>query len=538
MNLVRPIFTLAALASLSATLALTAAGCVKGEDSDDGAGGKKPTGPYTLSGKLTFERVPYRKGQQGLDYAAVAAHPIRNVSVRLLNAADNVEIAAAVSGEDGGYTFTFEGPRQVKLWVYSETVEPQITVEDNTAGNAVYVIESAEIDAAKTPAFDFVVGTGWDGAAYAGPRAAAPFAVLDAAYQAARRFMTEVTPAPVFPPLKLNWSVNNRPESGSNAEGQIGTSHWDGSELYILGKEGIDTDEFDDHVIVHEWGHYFEGKLGRSDSVGGSHGYGDHLDPRVAMGEGWGNALSAMILDPDTVYADSIGQQQSEGFSYDLELNDTGLDSSPGWYSETTVEGVLFDVYDAANEPWDQVALGLQGVYSVATGPVKSSPAATTIFSFIAGLKAVSPADAGAIDDLVSHHTYDGTHGLDPIDDAWGTGETHGGGFPGTLPVFVDGDAGGAINLPMVGGTGYNSLAQNRFIRLSGTGGTVTITSTCTSDVDLYVSRDGVEVANGSSLSGDEEVSFNAASGTTYIVNVQGYENAPIDYTAVIQITN
>lgn len=538
MNMARPIFKLAALASLSASLALIAAGCVKGESSDDGAGGTKPTGPYTLSGKLTFERVPYRKGQQGLDYAAVAAHPIRNVSVRLLNAADNVEIAAAVSGEDGGYTFTFDAPRQVKLWVYSETVEPQIIVEDNTAENAVYVIESAEIDASKTPTFDFVVSTGWDGAAYAGPRAAAPFAVLDAAYQAARRFMTEVTPAPVFPPLRLNWSVNNRPEDGNKMGGQIGTSHWDGSELYILGKEGIDTDEFDDHVIVHEWGHYFESKLGRSDSVGGSHGYGDHLDPRVALGEGWGNAVSAMILDPDTVYADSIGQQQSEGFSYDLELNDASLDASPGWYSESTVEAVLFDVYDAANEPWDQVALGLQGVYAVATGPVKSSPAPTTIFSFITGLKAVSPADADAIDGLVSHHTYDAAHGLDRIDDAWGTGETHGGGFPGTLPVFVDGDAAGAINLPMSGGTGFNSLAQNRFIRLSGTGGTVTITSTCTSDVDLYVSREGVEVANASSLSGDEEVSFNAASGTTYIVNVQGYENASIDYTAVIQITN
>jgi hypothetical protein len=56
----------------------------------------------------------------------------------------------------------------------------------------------------------------------------------------------------------------------SYAAGHIGTSHWNGSALYILGKADVDTDEFDDHVIVHEWGHYFESTLPSIEASAGS----------------------------------------------------------------------------------------------------------------------------------------------------------------------------------------------------------------------------------------------------------------------------
>ncbi len=38
-----------------------------------------------------------------------------------------------------------------------------------------------------------------------------------------------------------------------------GASNYDGERnLWILGDENGDTDEFDDHIIIHEWAHYFE----------------------------------------------------------------------------------------------------------------------------------------------------------------------------------------------------------------------------------------------------------------------------------------
>jgi len=77
--------------------------------------------------------------------------------------------------------------------------------------------------------------------------------------------------------------------------------------IRILGDENNDTDEYDAHVVVHEFGHYFENSLSRADSIGGPHTQSDRLDARIAFGEGWGNALSGMILD-DPVYRDSSGR--------------------------------------------------------------------------------------------------------------------------------------------------------------------------------------------------------------------------------------
>jgi len=94
-----------------------------------------------------------------------------------------------------------------------------------------------------------------------------------------------VDPTIEFPALELRWSVENKTQLGNRALGQIGTSAYfpeeDGGVIYLLGEEGRDTDEYDQHVILHEWGHYFEHQLSRSDSIGGLHSLNDRLDARV-----------------------------------------------------------------------------------------------------------------------------------------------------------------------------------------------------------------------------------------------------------------
>jgi len=258
---------------------------------------------------------------------------------------DNV-LAETVSTKDGTYSFQWSGSPNVKIWVYAETTEPQIAIADNTVQNAKYVLESAVLLADEPKTLNLVAESGWTGSSYGKPRQAAPFAILDAAYSAARRFIDEGTPKPTFPKLEINWSVENRPEDGNVGLGQIGTSYWDGGEIYILGKEDVDTDEFDTHVIVHEWGHSFEDFIARSDSQGGSHGFGDVLDPRLAFSEGFCNALSGIILEPDTVYSDASGVQQKDGFWNDVDENDTNADTNTGWLSETTVPKLIFNSYE------------------------------------------------------------------------------------------------------------------------------------------------------------------------------------------------
>ena len=77
---------------------------------------------------------------------------------------------------------------------------------------------------------------------------------------------------PDFAPLDAFWSINNAVSSKFDVDsGEMPTSFYSSNldSLFILGDVLSDTDEFDDHIIVHEWGHYFEDNFGRSDSVGG-----------------------------------------------------------------------------------------------------------------------------------------------------------------------------------------------------------------------------------------------------------------------------
>lgn len=73
------------------------------------------------------------------------------------------------------------------------------------------------------------------------------------------------------------------------------------NELYINGgKLGnvstVDTDHFDDAVILHELGHRVEDACGKMDSPGGSHFGQYRIDPRLAWSEGWGNFFGAHII--------------------------------------------------------------------------------------------------------------------------------------------------------------------------------------------------------------------------------------------------
>ena len=79
-------------------------------------------------------------------------------------------------------------------------------------------------------------------------RAAAPFNILDAVYEA----MTDIAAVDTdvnFPLLQVFWSVNNVPVSGDVTQGQIGTSSYTRTNgvptIRILGDENNDTDEYD-----------------------------------------------------------------------------------------------------------------------------------------------------------------------------------------------------------------------------------------------------------------------------------------------------
>jgi len=476
-----------------------------------------------------------------LAFAQAVQKPVRAATVQVMKGA--AVLATTTTDASGHYalSFTESGTGQLAVVALSQTpatANPAIRVQDNTDGGSVWGI-GANLDATATTQ-NLRATHGWTGSSFdPATRSAAPFAILDSMYTAATAFLA-VRPAVAFAPLVVNWSPNNVPQAGDKALGQIGTSHFSPSEnqIYILGKDGVDTDEFDSHVIVHEWGHYFEKNLSRSDSPGGPHGPGDVLDPRLSFGEGYGNALAAMLL-PESVYADTNwggpgGTLTAFGFDAETEPNPTD-DPTPGPFSETSVMRLLYDIFDSgANEPsFDSVGVGLGVVYDVLTGPEKTTQALTTIGSFVAGLKAQPGVSAAAVDTLLAHYN------IGPISDEFGTGDANLSAMYTDVTTLTScGAACFQTTFFLGGGFDYNKWEQNQYFAFAGDGSQVTVTATSTEDVALWVYQAGLVTRADANTSGTETVQIGTTAGKIYVVNLVGFGATPGNYQVDLTFTS
>lgn len=522
-----------------AMLVALAAGCPGGGGGgggDGGGGGGIGKGNGAVSGKVTYDFVPATYSAAAktgtLGFAQAEKRPVRNAVVQVRQG--TTVLATTNTDEQGNYqlAYTAGGIGALTLEVLAKTNSPRIQVEDNTDGNAIWGIGST-ITTAST-SVNLHAGHGWTDSAYdATRRSAAPFAVLDSMYTAAKAFMA-VRPV-TFPALKVNWSPDNVPQGGDKTSGFISTSHFSPSEneIYILGKAGADTDEFDSHVIVHEWGHYFENNLSRSDSPGGPHSRGDVLDPRIAFGEGYGNAIAAILL-PESLYVDTLwagggGTLTAFGIDAETEPLDTD-DPNPGVFSETSVHRLLYDLYDSGtNETaYDKVSVGLGTLYDVLVGKQKTTPAMTTIASFIATLKEQPGVDAAAVNTLLAR--YD----MGPISSHWGDGDSR------MLPMY---SGVGAFpynrTLTLDGGYEYNTWYQNQYYVFVGNGSRVTISATSTYDVGIELYKQGEVVgASDRNTTGTESINLTTLSNATYVLVVTGFKETEGSYSVSISMTS
>lgn len=480
-------------------------------------------GSITISGKATFDLVQFNTSTDGLDYSSTVASPIRGAVVELV-----CGDAIATTNTDANGNYSLSAPSgSVDLLVrvkaqMKQTGTPSwdFTVVDNTQSQALYVMDSAAFNADAFVSLDVNADSGWGGTSYTGTRVAGPFAILDSVYQAYNKVLA-TDPNAVFQPLKLNWSVDNVSSSSFNPSiGQILTSLFDGTQIYILGKENSDTDEYDDHVVIHEWGHYFEEFFSRADSIGGPHGTGDILDPRVAFGEGWGNAWSGMVTD-DPVYRDSGGPSQAFGFSINV---DTNTCTNPGWFSECSVQAILFDLYDSFDEVADTVSLGFDPIYSVLTNEQKNTPAVTSIFSFVKSLKDNNGGFTAQIDALVTDQT------IDIIVDPYGDTETNDPGATVQTPVHTQlAFPGSVIDVCSTGENGaYNGLGVHRFVKFTPTTTPIDIVVNdpliSSSDPDIELFKNGVSVAFAETGTPNSESLLNVSVTTNEEYVLQLYE--------------
>lgn len=400
----------------------------------------------TVSGLVSYERVPFEgRSYTGLDYDAMYTNPIRGVTVQAITASGNL-LTSTQTDDTGFYSFKLPESTDLKIRIVAELASPDaaqwlIQVRDNTSNNALYVLEGSLVGTGNkaNQTRNLHAASGWVNSAYTEERSAGPFAILSSVYDALI-LVTEAAPNMVLPALDIFWSPNNVAVSGNVRNGHIGTSFYStsGPAIYLLGAANSDSDEYDRGVVQHEFGHYLEHEMSRSESLGGSHNMNSKLDIRVAFGEAWGNAFAGMASG-DPIYRDSLGSRQELGFIIDVD------DSTPynkGWYSEASIQAILFDLFDGTDdEAGDNIELGFKPLYDILTSDAYADfEGFASIYAFIDLLKHQAPEHAAAITDLMHAQNIFGT-GM------YGENETNDANAAILLPVYNSIHVGQTINV-------------------------------------------------------------------------------------------
>lgn len=458
----------------------------------------------TISGTISYERIhPIHSGTLSrLDFTDITTEPAKEVLVEAIDDSGTA-VASTYTNISGNYSLTgLSEDTNVKIRVSAKMYKNNgwdVKVINNYSSNALYVIEGAYASTGSSNSIRNLTAPSSD-------TSAAPFAILDSVYDAMQKIL-ETDSSVIFPPLQVQWSVNNI---------ATGTSY-DGEETIILqGDQNGDSDEYDHHIIIHEWGHYFEFKFSRTDNLGGNHGLDQHLDMRVAFGEGFGNAFSAIVTD-DPIYFDTF---TTSGWNMNIE---SASHTTPGWFSEASIQRILYDLYDSNSDGEDRLSLGWRPLYNVLIGGQKETSAFTSLFSFITELKNENSSATEEIDDIVS------SENIATIEDIYGT-DRFNTVVDTTLPIYSKINVNETFK-EICTSTNYgtpNKLNNHKFVRFTiDTQGTYPIRleqnngTNSNPDFKLFKASPFAELGSSSSASyGVEEKSFTLEAGE-YLLDIR-----------------
>lgn len=490
-------------------------------------------GNVTISGSVTFDRVPFSQPTDELDFNSIRRDPARGIMLELQDAGGTI-LATTLTDSNGNYSFEAPENTDVRVRALSALNEVggvtfDFRVLDNANSDAIYVLSGGlQSSGTGTQTRNLNAPSGWNGVQYASTRAAAPFAILDSVYEATN-LIVETDPAVTLEPLSIFWSVDNFPSD----EGGIGTGTFftrvDGvNQVSLLGGEDVDTDEFDTHLVVHEFAHFLERELFRGNSIGGPHRLTDRLDKRVAFSEGFATAFSGMVFS-DRVYRDSFGVGQQNTLVIDNEFSRVFQN---GWYNETTILNMLYDIFDNNPDGADQLALGFEPIYTALRSPTfQNMSELTSIFGFLEALAEQPGMNIAALEALMAQ---DGINSRESD----GAGETNDGNIQTSLPVYHTLTVGGpAIEVCSVNPAGtQNKLGNYSFLQFT-LPGTQSITveasvapgSVGVSDPDLRLwRRGGLFVISDSPADGSESFTRTLSSGT-YVIEIFDFGNREED---------
>lgn len=492
---------------------------------------------YAVSGSAKYQQPQMKNTSVYLDLSspAILEKPIRQSVVQVIDVKSNRVLSWGKTDDSGNYALKYDEPEGstiklrilARIYANSQNADFKsedkcnifLSVLDNTQNASLYAISSAEVSKGSA-----VVNITAQHSSMS--RAAAPFSVLDTALAAAKTILAAKSDI-VFKPLNLYWSPQNTNAAANNIKsGLIGTTFF-GQDvfsstvtgaIYILGTANVDTDEYDTNIVAHEFGHYLESFVYRSDSVGGAHSLTARVDLALAFSEAWGNFLSAIVRQ-NSYYYDSNGSNNTNAIAFDLENN-----LNNNIYNEGSVQSALWDIADATNDG-ESVSCPLSAISNALIGQ-KSDPAGISYLSFANALQAQNPSCVAG--GLAAIHANLGSGAISDSYTAATQPSTVAGGncrtqayIVAALPSYSHSTS---MNLNFdVGGT--NNYCAVKWYRVAGNATTRTIaigsvTSNC--NLDLFVTSGSTIVAESrnATAGAPESVSAFLSSGTEYVIRV------------------
>jgi hypothetical protein len=298
-----------------------------------------------VRGKATYE--DFAQTAAGLAPSSTML-PIRFAKVEVKRAADDVTLAEGSTRQDGSFDLRFanDGPKGYVVVVMARQDDAMLKQLVTDDAGRTYAVRSGPIDESVEPdRMGLAVEARADGPAPA-------FNVFDVGVLGASlvRSVHGTTP----PLLTWVWTRGRKGLCAGNV-----SCYFKASKTISVLSIPADPDEYDDLVLLHEYGHYYQNLFSRSDSPGGPHSSSNRVDPRLAWGEGsatfFGNLATGSSLYLDTTPAGVGVRLDIESLPAGVPLG-TSDATQTGSLSEALVAAMLWDLADATGEAKDTLA--------------------------------------------------------------------------------------------------------------------------------------------------------------------------------------
>ncbi len=332
------------------------------DEGDFGAGVEitrfTPNCSFRVRGKAEYE--DRQQTSSGLSPTKTKL-PIRFAKVEVRRASDDQVLGKDSTKQDGTFDVRFQNSGEDGYYVAVLTDQESDMVQQTVRNNAQKIYSARSVgtvsEAAEPDKTDLAI------LALESDDSGPAFNIFDMGVTGALFYRSRYGSSP--PLLNWLWTKGDIGDCGGHPVSCYDSSK---AQISVLSIDD-DPDQYDDLVLLHEFGHMWQHLQSRNDSHGGSHSATEQIDPLLAWAEGSATFFGSFVKGIP-FYIDTV--KSGIGNYLNLESPDTSIPSGTsdqtqnGRLSETRLTAILWDLADSTNETGDTVS-AVDAVFAAAS---------------------------------------------------------------------------------------------------------------------------------------------------------------------------